>query len=197
MKDKIQDGKNGYCLNNQVHSCSCSVWTEDIRSETGQAEITGMSLSLKQTERLLKHVSVTRRWPVCALTTTTVYILCWEDESWGITSRSATDDSEVKMKHCDVSATSTIMTNIRSKTCYFPDHSNQYTQSIRAVEIWNNPTYTLCCFPSSGLVCNRTFDNYACWPDGLPNTTVSVSCPWYLPWHNEGKRHVGGFVDAE
>ncbi|XP_036946061.1 glucagon receptor isoform X1 [Acanthopagrus latus] len=38
---------------------------------------------------------------------------------------------------------------------------------------------------STGLVCNRTFDNYACWPDGLPNTTVSVSCPWYLPWHHE------------
>ncbi|XP_029015425.1 glucagon receptor isoform X2 [Betta splendens] len=39
--------------------------------------------------------------------------------------------------------------------------------------------------PSTGLVCNRTFDNYACWPDGLPNTTVSVSCPWYLPWHHK------------
>uniref|UniRef100_A0AAR2JRY2 Glucagon receptor b n=1 Tax=Pygocentrus nattereri TaxID=42514 RepID=A0AAR2JRY2_PYGNA len=38
----------------------------------------------------------------------------------------------------------------------------------------------LCC---PGLVCNRTFDKYACWPDGLPNTTVSVPCPWYLPWH--------------
>ncbi|KAG7239982.1 hypothetical protein INR49_028092 [Caranx melampygus] len=25
--------------------------------------------------------------------------------------------------------------------------------------------------PSTGIVCNRTFDNYACWPDGLPNTT--------------------------
>ncbi|GLD74414.1 glucagon receptor, partial [Lates japonicus] len=37
----------------------------------------------------------------------------------------------------------------------------------------------------NGLVCNRTFDNYACWPDGLPNTTVSVSCPWYLPWHHK------------
>uniref|UniRef100_A0A8C4DN79 Glucagon receptor n=1 Tax=Dicentrarchus labrax TaxID=13489 RepID=A0A8C4DN79_DICLA len=35
------------------------------------------------------------------------------------------------------------------------------------------------------LVCNRTFDYYACWPDGLPNTTVSVSCPWYLPWHHK------------
>uniref|UniRef100_A0A3B4E024 Uncharacterized protein n=1 Tax=Pygocentrus nattereri TaxID=42514 RepID=A0A3B4E024_PYGNA len=37
--------------------------------------------------------------------------------------------------------------------------------------------------PVTGLVCNRTFDKYACWPDGLPNTTVSVPCPWYLPWH--------------
>lgn len=42
-------------------------------------------------------------------------------------------------------------------------------------------------FPT-GLVCNRTFDNYACWPDGLPNTTVSVACPWYLPWYHKGKR---------
>ncbi|XP_067426300.1 glucagon receptor isoform X1 [Thunnus thynnus] len=39
--------------------------------------------------------------------------------------------------------------------------------------------------PSTGLVCNRTFDNYVCWPDGLPNTTVSVPCPWYLPWHHK------------
>nr|XP_057904154.1 glucagon receptor [Doryrhamphus excisus] len=39
--------------------------------------------------------------------------------------------------------------------------------------------------PSSGLVCNRTFDKYACWPDGLPNTTVSVTCPWYLPWYHK------------
>eukprot|EP00063_Salmo_salar_P066493 XP_014041328.1 PREDICTED: glucagon receptor-like isoform X1 [Salmo salar] len=39
--------------------------------------------------------------------------------------------------------------------------------------------------PLTGVVCNRTFDMYACWPDGLPNTTVSVSCPWYLPWHHK------------
>ncbi|XP_037332617.2 glucagon receptor [Pungitius pungitius] len=39
--------------------------------------------------------------------------------------------------------------------------------------------------PSTGLVCEREFDKYACWPDGLPNTTVSVSCPWYLPWYNK------------
>ncbi|XP_076866200.1 glucagon receptor isoform X1 [Brachyhypopomus gauderio] len=37
--------------------------------------------------------------------------------------------------------------------------------------------------PVTGLVCNRTFNKYACWPDGLPNTTVSVPCPWYLPWY--------------
>ncbi|XP_042198467.1 glucagon receptor [Callorhinchus milii] len=36
----------------------------------------------------------------------------------------------------------------------------------------------------TGVVCNRTFDKYACWPDGLPDTIVNVSCPWYLPWYN-------------
>nr|XP_056722322.1 glucagon receptor-like [Euleptes europaea] len=33
-----------------------------------------------------------------------------------------------------------------------------------------------------GLFCNRTFDMYACWPDGSPGTVVNVSCPFYLPW---------------
>uniref|UniRef100_G3Q4Z3 Glucagon receptor b n=1 Tax=Gasterosteus aculeatus aculeatus TaxID=481459 RepID=G3Q4Z3_GASAC len=41
--------------------------------------------------------------------------------------------------------------------------------------------------PTAGLVCNRTFDLYACWPDGLPGTTVNVSCPWFLPWYRKGK----------
>uniref|UniRef100_A0A8C4UDB1 Glucagon like peptide 1 receptor n=1 Tax=Falco tinnunculus TaxID=100819 RepID=A0A8C4UDB1_FALTI len=35
---------------------------------------------------------------------------------------------------------------------------------------------------TEGKFCNRTFDDYACWPDGLPGTYVNVSCPWYLPW---------------
>nr|XP_019939524.1 PREDICTED: glucagon receptor-like [Paralichthys olivaceus] len=39
--------------------------------------------------------------------------------------------------------------------------------------------------PATGLVCNRTFDLYACWPDGVPGTTVNVSCPWFLPWHRK------------
>ncbi|XP_067354214.1 glucagon receptor isoform X1 [Channa argus] len=39
--------------------------------------------------------------------------------------------------------------------------------------------------PATGLVCNRTFDLYACWPDGLPGTTVNVSCPSFLPWHHK------------
>ncbi|KAL1005576.1 hypothetical protein UPYG_G00060860 [Umbra pygmaea] len=39
--------------------------------------------------------------------------------------------------------------------------------------------------PATGLVCNRTFDQYACWPDGLPGTTVNVSCPQYLPWYHK------------
>uniref|UniRef100_A0A8C5QJ84 Uncharacterized protein n=1 Tax=Leptobrachium leishanense TaxID=445787 RepID=A0A8C5QJ84_9ANUR len=33
-----------------------------------------------------------------------------------------------------------------------------------------------------GLHCNRTFDLYACWPDGTPGTITNVSCPYYLPW---------------
>uniref|UniRef100_A0A674I7F6 Gastric inhibitory polypeptide receptor n=1 Tax=Terrapene triunguis TaxID=2587831 RepID=A0A674I7F6_9SAUR len=39
----------------------------------------------------------------------------------------------------------------------------------------------------AGLMCNRTFDMYACWGDTLPNTTAMVPCPWYLPWHHHGK----------
>ncbi|XP_051560227.1 glucagon receptor-like isoform X2 [Myxocyprinus asiaticus] len=39
--------------------------------------------------------------------------------------------------------------------------------------------------PASGLVCNRTFDQYVCWTDGSPGTTVNVSCPWYLPWYQK------------
>uniref|UniRef100_A0AAY4D253 Gastric inhibitory polypeptide receptor n=1 Tax=Denticeps clupeoides TaxID=299321 RepID=A0AAY4D253_9TELE len=38
----------------------------------------------------------------------------------------------------------------------------------------------------SGLVCSRMFDMYACWTDGMPNTTVKVPCPWYLPWYEQG-----------
>ncbi|XP_072319808.1 glucagon receptor [Eucyclogobius newberryi] len=39
--------------------------------------------------------------------------------------------------------------------------------------------------PATGLVCNRTFDQYACWPDGTPGSTVNVSCPWFLPWYRK------------
>ncbi|XP_030075650.1 gastric inhibitory polypeptide receptor [Microcaecilia unicolor] len=43
----------------------------------------------------------------------------------------------------------------------------------------------------TGIFCNRTFDMYACWEDGLPNTTVKVPCPSYLPWQDQVK---DGFV---
>ncbi|XP_061074171.1 glucagon receptor [Conger conger] len=46
----------------------------------------------------------------------------------------------------------------------------------------------------SGLFCGRMFDMYACWTDGLPNTTVRVPCPWYLPWHDQVRK---GFVLRE
>ncbi|XP_075686583.1 glucagon receptor-like isoform X2 [Rhinoderma darwinii] len=38
-----------------------------------------------------------------------------------------------------------------------------------------------------GRHCNRTFDMYACWPDGTPGTLTSVSCPYYLPWFQKVK----------
>ncbi|XP_066472298.1 glucagon receptor [Tiliqua scincoides] len=41
--------------------------------------------------------------------------------------------------------------------------------------------------PPTELVCNRTFDNYSCWPDAQPNTTAKVFCPWYLPWYDQVK----------
>ncbi|XP_035390179.1 glucagon receptor [Electrophorus electricus] len=37
----------------------------------------------------------------------------------------------------------------------------------------------------SGAFCRRMFDMYACWTDGMPNTTVKVPCPWYLPWYDQ------------
>ncbi|XP_071427172.1 glucagon receptor-like [Pithys albifrons albifrons] len=39
----------------------------------------------------------------------------------------------------------------------------------------------------AGLFCNRTFDMYACWPDGSPGTAVNISCPFYLPWFEKVK----------
>ncbi|XP_077173103.1 glucagon receptor-like [Paroedura picta] len=42
----------------------------------------------------------------------------------------------------------------------------------------------------AGLFCNRSFDMYACWPDGTPGTTVNVSCPFYLPWFEKVKHGV-------
>uniref|UniRef100_A0A3B4H8K9 Gastric inhibitory polypeptide receptor n=1 Tax=Pundamilia nyererei TaxID=303518 RepID=A0A3B4H8K9_9CICH len=44
------------------------------------------------------------------------------------------------------------------------------------------------------LVCSRMFDEYACWSDGQPNSTVKVPCPWYLPWYNQVR---SGFVLRE
>ncbi|KAL7980765.1 hypothetical protein Chor_001919, partial [Crotalus horridus] len=47
----------------------------------------------------------------------------------------------------------------------------------------HSPFPPLCCVV--GLVCNRTFDMYACWGDALPNMSAQVPCPWYLPWHQQ------------
>ncbi|XP_066196351.1 gastric inhibitory polypeptide receptor [Sylvia atricapilla] len=48
--------------------------------------------------------------------------------------------------------------------------------------------------PPAGPVCNRSFDLYACWGDAVPNSTVTVPCPWYLPWYHRGNARgdIGG-----
>ncbi|XP_036763040.1 glucagon-like peptide 1 receptor isoform X1 [Manis pentadactyla] len=52
--------------------------------------------------------------------------------------------------------------------------------------------------PATGLFCNRTFDDYVCWPDGLPGSFVNVSCPWYLPWASSVLQgHVYRFCTAD
>uniref|UniRef100_A0A8C1VDW0 Gastric inhibitory polypeptide receptor n=1 Tax=Cyprinus carpio TaxID=7962 RepID=A0A8C1VDW0_CYPCA len=55
------------------------------------------------------------------------------------------------------------------------------------VKISSQPT-------TSGLFCKSMFDMYACWTDGVPNTTVKVPCPWYLPWYDQVRN---GFVSRE
>ncbi|XP_053564521.1 glucagon-like peptide 2 receptor [Bombina bombina] len=37
----------------------------------------------------------------------------------------------------------------------------------------------------TGVYCNGTFDQYACWPHSPPGN-ISVPCPWYLPWVQSG-----------
>lgn len=58
---------------------------------------------------------------------------------------------------------------------------------MKADLLWANITDFTDLLSTAGLVCNRTFDLYACWPDGLPGTTVNVSCPWFLPWYRKGE----------
>ncbi|XP_066479301.1 glucagon-like peptide 1 receptor [Tiliqua scincoides] len=51
---------------------------------------------------------------------------------------------------------------------------------------------------SEGKFCNRTFDDYVCWPDAMPGTYVNVSCPWYLPLSSTGLHgHVYRFCTQE
>ncbi|KAG2460549.1 GLP2R protein, partial [Polypterus senegalus] len=47
-------------------------------------------------------------------------------------------------------------------------------------------TLLYCMSPAAGVICNGTFDQFACWPDSPPGN-VSVPCPFYLPWIAEGR----------
>ncbi|XP_066560811.1 glucagon-like peptide 2 receptor isoform X2 [Amia ocellicauda] len=48
-----------------------------------------------------------------------------------------------------------------------------------------NCTNTVKPIQRTGIYCNGTFDNFACWPTSPPGN-VSVPCPPYLPWIKEG-----------
>ncbi len=60
-----------------------------------------------------------------------------------------------------------------------------WNQTLRET-VWVSVIFTLSLFSLLGLVCKSMFDMYACWTDGVPNTTVKVPCPWYLPWYDQG-----------
>ncbi|CAK6957878.1 gastric inhibitory polypeptide receptor [Scomber scombrus] len=45
-----------------------------------------------------------------------------------------------------------------------------------------------------GVYCHPSFDMYACWLYGKPNSTVKVPCPSFLPWYNQVRN---GFVLRE
>ncbi|CAH2307563.1 glucagon receptor-like [Pelobates cultripes] len=69
--------------------------------------------------------------------------------------------------------------------CYIQSEAGQVLE--RTIEEWIR--YKDECYKqissnphTTGLHCNRTFDLYACWPDGTPGTITNVSCPYYLPW---------------
>ncbi|KAJ6663586.1 hypothetical protein lerEdw1_009665 [Lerista edwardsae] len=70
-----------------------------------------------------------------------------------------------------------------------PPTSESTTGSLPPATWRINPSLSFT--PIPGLVCNRTFDMYACWEDALPNTSAKVPCPWYLPWHQQVE---SGFV---
>ncbi|XP_053327685.1 glucagon receptor-like [Spea bombifrons] len=69
--------------------------------------------------------------------------------------------------------------------CYLQSEAGQVLE--RTIEEWMR--YREECYQKMsstpkpmGLHCNRTFDLYACWPDGSPGNVTNVSCPYYLPW---------------
>lgn len=59
-------------------------------------------------------------------------------------------------------------------------------RSIVIKPVWITFIFISTLFFSLGLFCKSMFDMYACWTDGVPNTTVKVPCPWYLPWYDQG-----------
>uniref|UniRef100_A0A8C2JNR3 Gastric inhibitory polypeptide receptor n=1 Tax=Cyprinus carpio TaxID=7962 RepID=A0A8C2JNR3_CYPCA len=78
--------------------------------------------------------------------------------------------------------------------CVFQSVSGKTVKDTVIEPVWISVIFTLSLFSPLGLVCKSMFDMYACWTDGVPNTTVKVPCPWYLPWYDQVRN---GFVSRE
>uniref|UniRef100_A0A671NNV6 Gastric inhibitory polypeptide receptor n=1 Tax=Sinocyclocheilus anshuiensis TaxID=1608454 RepID=A0A671NNV6_9TELE len=70
--------------------------------------------------------------------------------------------------------------------CVFQSVSGKTVKDTVIEPVWISVIFTLSLFSPLGLFCKSMFDMYACWTDGVPNTTVKVPCPWYLPWYDQG-----------
>uniref|UniRef100_A0A8C9G2T3 Glucagon like peptide 2 receptor n=1 Tax=Pavo cristatus TaxID=9049 RepID=A0A8C9G2T3_PAVCR len=47
----------------------------------------------------------------------------------------------------------------------------------------------------TGIHCNGTFDQFVCWPYSTPGK-VSVPCPSYLPWLENGIPWIWGYLSS-
>lgn len=65
----------------------------------------------------------------------------------------------------------------------------QYAMVLMTAHCLNNFLKNFYLLLSPGIHCNGTFDQFVCWPYSPPGK-VSVPCPSYLPWLENGNVQV-------